>query len=108
VAVNLQERPFVVNRGQRSWFEQTRERGYILIEAALSRKEPVRPGRREGIMTGEKGYEAEQKLCHIENIGKDHSTFETYKRLVEDPKYICTGCGRWAKDGNNLCSPHKM
>ena len=59
-------------------------------------------------MVGEKSYEAEQKLCLLENIGKDHSTLETTKRLVEDPKYICTGYGRVAKDDNNLCSPHKM
>jgi hypothetical protein len=59
-------------------------------------------------MAGEKTLDTDRKLCLIEDIDKDQSTLQTYKTLVENPQYVCTGCGRVAKSDNNLCAPHKM
>jgi hypothetical protein len=59
-------------------------------------------------MAGEKKHEEEKKLCSIDDVGKDRSTFDSYRKLVKDPQFICKGCGRAAKHDANLCSPEKM
>jgi len=60
-------------------------------------------------MAGEKKHdEEEKKLCSIDDVGKDQSAFDSYKKLVEDPQYICKGCGRAARHESNLCSPERI
>jgi hypothetical protein len=34
--------------------------------------------------------------------------FDSYARLVNHPKVICTKCGRAANKKKNLCSPRKI
>ena len=40
-------------------------------------------------------------LCQVSQKGID----DTYKGLVKDAKFICTGCGRTSSDGIHLCAP---
>ena len=55
-----------------------------------------------------KAHEAEKKLCLMEDTGKGGSTSQIYRMLVKDPQYVCKGCGREARNEDNLCAPEKM
>ncbi len=66
------------------------------------------PGRKEDSMAAKKTQKSDQKLCFIGDLNKEEGTLENYKKLVEEPRFICTGCGRTAASDNNLCSPERM
>ena len=51
----------------------------------------------------------EQHLCHLHNICRLLTENPSeYKRLVQNAKYICIGCGRVAADKENLCAPRPL
>ncbi len=45
------------------------------------------------------------KLCKDDCLKSD---FEEYAELVRDSAYICTKCGRAAKNDQNLCKPKAL
>ncbi|UCG80756.1 MAG: hypothetical protein JSV60_00285 [Desulfobacterales bacterium] len=45
----------------------------------------------------------EQHLCFLRNVGQLTKNLEGYKKLVKDPKFICTMCGRAAASEKNVC-----
>lgn len=51
---------------------------------------------------------SEQKLCFMGDLNKEKGTLENYKKLVKEPRFICTGCGRTAASDSSLCSPQRM
>jgi hypothetical protein len=59
-------------------------------------------------MTGKKMQETEGKLCFVENMFRNKSIPEKYKRLLKEPKYMCKECGRVAANDNNLCYPEGL
>jgi hypothetical protein len=48
----------------------------------------------------------EKHMCKY----KDHikEDFETYKRLVKEPNFVCLKCGRVAREEKNLCKPASL
>jgi len=46
----------------------------------------------------------EKYLCHITSL----RNMKTVGRLAKDAQYLCTICGRAAKDSVNLCEPAKV
>ena len=50
----------------------------------------------------------DQHLCYLANLGFMVESPEEYKKLVSNPQYICTGCGRVADKAENLCKPSKI
>ena len=52
--------------------------------------------------------EHEQHLCYLQNVGYINSNLEDYKKLVQNPKFVCKGCGRAAASDKNLCAPEKL
>jgi len=50
----------------------------------------------------------EEHLCYLQNVGFLMNSFDDYKELVKNGKYICKACGRVAADGKNLCAPEKL
>jgi hypothetical protein len=51
--------------------------------------------------------EYDPKLC-ILSSSRDQIDLDRIKRLVQDSRYICLGCGRTAADQENLCSPEEL
>ncbi len=47
-------------------------------------------------------------LCYLVNLHFHHTHWEQYKKLVENPQYVCKLCGRTAADKNHLCRPVKL
>jgi hypothetical protein len=33
---------------------------------------------------------------------------EGYIRFIQDPRYLCTKCGRVANDRKNICKPYEL
>ena len=52
--------------------------------------------------------EHEKHLCYLHNLGYVKSNFNDYKHLVQNPKFVCKGCGRVAASEKNLCTPEKL
>ncbi len=50
----------------------------------------------------------EEHLCYLQNIGFLVRNWENFKKLVQNPKYICKACGRVAAREKNLCAPEKL
>jgi hypothetical protein len=50
----------------------------------------------------------DQHLCYLVEKGMLKNKPEDYKALVKKGKYMCTGCGRIARDPVNLCAPEKL
>jgi len=48
----------------------------------------------------------EKHLCKL--IVGHQEDIENIKPLVNNPKYICTGCGRVANKAENLCTPTEL
>lgn len=46
----------------------------------------------------------EKHLCHITSL----RNMKTVGRLAKEAQYLCTVCGRAAKDSVNLCEPAKI
>ncbi len=38
-------------------------------------------------------------------MGMVEADLENYKELVKDGKFVCTHCGRVAKEAKSLCNP---
>jgi hypothetical protein len=49
-----------------------------------------------------------EHLCYLVNMGHIKSSFEDYKKLVRDAKFVCKMCGRSANSKENLCFPVKI
>ena len=47
-------------------------------------------------------------LCYLVNMGYIESSFNDYKELVRDAKFVCQKCGRSANSDENLCRPVKI
>ena len=50
----------------------------------------------------------EQHLCFLRNVGQLTRNMEGYKKLVKNPKFICTMCGRAAASDKNVCVAEKL
>jgi hypothetical protein len=50
----------------------------------------------------------EEHLCYLMYQGYHYENREKYKELVQGAEFICTNCGRTAKDQKNLCAPSKL
>jgi hypothetical protein len=50
----------------------------------------------------------EQHLCFLQNIGMLKGKTEEFKKLIQNPKYVCKDCGRSATNAENLCNPEKL
>jgi hypothetical protein len=50
----------------------------------------------------------DEHLCYLVNMGYLDNSFEDYKELVKNPKFICKHCGRGADSEENLCKPQKI
>ena len=46
-------------------------------------------------------------LCYIVSQGFNLTDEQSYRVLVEDPKFRCNHCGRTANSDQNLCVPTK-
>lgn len=42
---------------------------------------------------------------HMCDLMADKTAFETVKEAAKDARFICTACGRSAKEAGNLCVP---
>ena len=51
--------------------------------------------------------ELDAKLCTLSGSG-DQTEMDRIKNLVQDSRYVCTGCGRTAANEENLCSPEEL
>ncbi len=49
-----------------------------------------------------------QHLCYFVSQGFHLSDKQEYKAMVENPQFICSGCGRLANSEKNLCKPAKL
>lgn len=47
-------------------------------------------------------------LCYLVNMGYIESSFDDYKKLVKDAKFVCKQCGRAADSAENICRPEKI
>jgi len=64
---------------------------------------------RELLQGAEMPHEGHQyHLCYLHNTGFLKKDLESYKKLVKNPKFVCTGCGRVAERAENLCGPTKL
>jgi hypothetical protein len=52
------------------------------------------------------GYRAH--LCYLHNVDFLSQRLADHVRLVNEPEYICTGCGRVANSADSLCVPRSM
>ena len=50
----------------------------------------------------------EEHLCYLQNIGFLIKNWDEYKKLIQNPKYICKACGRVAASDKNLCAPEEL
>jgi hypothetical protein len=50
----------------------------------------------------------EQHLCFLRNVGQLTRNFEEYKKLVKNPKFVCTACGRAAASEKNVCVAEEL
>jgi len=51
--------------------------------------------------------EYEPKLCVLSNP-RSQTDLDLIKRLAQDSRYICIGCGRTAANEENLCVPQEL
>ncbi len=47
-------------------------------------------------------------LCVAKAIGYLHQNLDGYKKLVDNPKFICKQCGRLANEEEYLCQPEPL
>lgn len=47
-----------------------------------------------------------KSLCDMEKLLK--KDFDAYTALVNQPRFVCTKCGRAANKKKNLCEPKKI
>ena len=59
-------------------------------------------------MMGKKIQKTGEKLCIVEEMYRDKSIIEKYKKLLKEPKYRCKECGRVAANDKNLCYPEGL
>ena len=45
-------------------------------------------------------------LCELDKLLK--KDFDAYAALVNQPRFVCTQCGRAANQKKNLCEPKKI
>jgi len=45
----------------------------------------------------------EQHLCYLHNLDFLKSNLDEWKKLVQEPKFVCRKCGRAAAKEKNLC-----
>ncbi|MBW1769949.1 MAG: hypothetical protein JRE24_02245 [Deltaproteobacteria bacterium] len=50
----------------------------------------------------------EQHLCFLRNVGHLTRDLAGYKKLVKDPKFVCTMCGRAAAGEDNVCVAEEL
>ena len=50
----------------------------------------------------------EKHLCYLTNLHFHQTDWDAYKKLVENPKYVCKLCGRACNDPNRVCQAIKL
>jgi len=50
----------------------------------------------------------EEHLCVAKSVGYLKTNLDDYKKLVQNPKYVCKECGRAAASDKNLCDPEPL
>jgi len=45
---------------------------------------------------------------HLCQLVEKRTPVDELRELVRDPKYICKGCGRAAREKNRLCAPVEL
>ncbi len=45
---------------------------------------------------------------HLCNLVEKKTPVDTIKKMVREPKFICSGCGRVAQSKDNLCAPEEI
>lgn len=50
----------------------------------------------------------ENHICALAEGGSIGRDLEGFKKLVEEPRFVCRRCGRAANSAESLCEPEKI
>ena len=57
---------------------------------------------------GKKDFADDKKLCKLVKDDALDDHLSAYIDLVDKPRFVCSKCGRVAREKKNLCKPEKM
>jgi DNA-directed RNA polymerase subunit RPC12/RpoP len=82
-------------------------------EEALCSPENIKDMRSFDTSDSEKAYLGDpdlpnyEKMCFLSDSDEEHR-MDMLKSMIQDPKYICSACGRIASSLEAICSPEKL